>query len=298
MYSEKIASVKTIIEVHNQNVVKEKQVDFDKFLAKLQDMGGTTEDALKHCSWEDLESCGLPRFLARQVTQDVFRKADPTVSQSSMGTVYVTDKKAVTMTVKQLLEAYNPFDSKNAVGKRLNDLSGGKRCIVFAQDGKVNVEESEKLVLDLGKNFPELNHVPVNGRPYQVYKIGEMPDTYADENPLYPNRPLRSNGFCDQTGRSWEGVPEIVRQLLYIAVTTTRELKIDMLDIAHTAIDKAVSTDAEKIIRSRYPLASLKYDELSKIGKLPVLKVKMGQLRKPSDTRPNNPFNVGQNITY
>jgi hypothetical protein len=295
MYSEKIASVKQIIEIHNQNAEEKKKINFETFLNCLQVLGGTTEEALSLCTWEDLEGCGLPRLIARQVSQSIFRKAEAT-QHSNVGVVYVTDKKAYCMTTKQLLEAYNPFDSKNAVGKRLNELSNGKRCIVFTEDGKVNVEASEKLVDEIKQGYPELDITQVGGIPFQIYRVGDMPDLYADENPIYPGRPLRSGGFCDQTGRSWEGISDTIRQLLHIAVTT-KELDITMLDMAHTAMDKAVSNDAEKIVRSRYPKASLKFDELKKIGKLPVLKVKMGTL-KSSDSRVNNPFNLGQNKTY
>ena len=135
----------------------------------------------------------------------------------------------------------------------------------------------------------------VGGVPKQIFKIGERADNYADENPIYPGRVLRSGGTCDQTGRSWDGISTVIRQLLHIAVTETRELSIKSLDDAHNALDKAVSTDAEKTIRSRYQEASIFFDECMKTGELPVLKIALGS--NSSNNTKEDPF-FKKNRTY
>ena len=287
-YDSKIQLARQIVETHNENVDDPHKVDFDKFLGTLKDMGGTSEETLKVCSWEDLQEYGVPKLLARKFAQ-LFRQDG---DKGSTKSIYVSDKKAKSMTISELLERYNPRDVKNAVGKRLADVSDNKRCIVFDDNGKVNVSVSEGLINDSIDGHPELTSTFIEGIPTPVYKVGERPDCYADENPLYPKRALRSGENCDQTGRSWDGVAVIVRQLLYIARSQTNELKINSLDDAHTAIDKAMSDTAEKIIRQRYPKASLRYDELSSLGQLPVLKLKIGT--ECSST--NSPF--GTNKTF
>lgn len=294
-YESKINLVKQVIENHNQNAEEKKKVSFEKFLEILQQMGGTTEEALSLCTWEDLETCGLPRLIARQVTQNILRKSDSQMDyqkiDSSDGIVYISDKKAQQMPIKQLVEYYNPKNAKNAVGRRLKELTSGRRCVVFKTDGKINVDETVKMIDDLANGLAELEMTYVNGVPTNVYKIGDRQDLFADENPLYPGRALRSGGTCDQTGRSWEGVAQNIRQLLYIAVMDTKELKISQLDDAHSALDKAVSQTAESLIISRYPKASLRYQELAKVGKLPILKIKLMGNSGSSD-KPNNPFCV------
>ena len=287
-YDSKIQSARKVIEQHNFNVEESHKVDFDKFLENLRNLGGTSEETLKAVSWEDLQDCGIPKIMARSLSH-IFRQAS---SGNGEKTVYVSNRKASTMTPTELLERYNPRDVKNAVGGRLEQLSDGKRFIVFT-DGKVNVEESKKLLEDLMDGHDELATAFVDGLPTSVYKVGERPDSYADENPIYPGRALRASMTCDQTGRSWDGVSLPVRQLLYLARKETKELNISSLDDAHNAIDKAMADNAETIIRQRYKKASLLYDECSQISQLPTLKIKMGS---GSKSKSNNPF--GANRTF
>lgn len=287
-YDTKITSARTVIDSHNENVEKELQINFDEFLKSLQKEGGTSEASIAQCSWEMLQKLGLPILIAKQVGK-IFRGKSNGESKS----VYVSERKASCMTAKELLERYNPKDVENAVGDRLKKISRGMRCIVFNDDGSVNVEKSSEIIGDIQSDLPELEKVLVGGVPKQIFKVGDRTDNYADENPIYPGRVLRSGDTCDQTGRSWDGVALTVRQLLYLAVTETNELKINSLDDAHNALDKAVSNDAENIIRSRYQEASIYFDECQKTGELPVLKIALGT--NSSNGRVEDPF---YNKTY
>lgn len=285
-YENKINSVKQIIEIHNQNAEEKRKINFETFLRVLQGMGGTTEESLSLCTWEDLETCGLPRLIARQVSQSIFRKNDANHSNNG-STFYYSEKKVQQMPIQDVVAAYNPKDPKNAIGKRLFDISNGKRCIIFTTEGKVNVSETVKMIEDINNGLDELDVAFVEGVPTPVYKVGERIDLYADENPLYPGRALRTGGVCDQTGRSWDGVSLKIKQLLYIAITLTKELRITDIDSAHSALDKAVCQAAEDGIVRRYSKAYLKYQELLKEGKLPVMKIKLGG---SDSSKSNNPF--------
>ena len=289
-YDTKITSARTVIESHNGNIDKELQINFDEFLKSLQKEGGTSEDSLAQCSWEMLQKLGIPILIAKQVGK-IFRGKSDGDSKS----VYVSAKKAAYMTAKELLERYNPKDVDNVVSDRLKKISRGMACIVFNDDGSVNVDESVKIINDIMNDLPELTKVLVGGVPKQLFKIGERTDNYADENPIYPGRVLRSGGTCDQTGRSWDGVSLIVRQLLYIAITETDELNIRTIDDANDALDRALLKDnAEYIIRGRYQEASIYYDECAKTGELPVLKIALGSTS--SNGKKNDPFYA--NRTY
>jgi hypothetical protein len=288
-YDTKVASARTVIESHNENIDKELQINFDEFLKSLQKEGGTSEASLAQCSWEMLQKLSLPILIAKQVGK-IFRGKSSGENKS----VYVSERKASCMSPKELLERYNPKDVENAIGERLQKISRGNRCIVFNDDGSVNVDKSAELISDIQDDLPELTKTLVGGVPKQVFKVGERTDNYADENPIYPGRVLRSGGTCDQTGRSWDGVSLVVRQLLNIAVNETGELSIKSLDDAHNALDKAVMTDAEKVIRSRYQEASIYFDECLKTGELPVLKVALGS-KSSGNGRREDPF---YNRTY
>jgi len=289
-YDSKIASAREVIEQHNSNVT-ENPVDFDLFLEKLRNMGGSSDEALKAVSWEDLQDCGVPRIISRRLAH-LFRQDSVDNGKSS---AYVSTKKAFMLTSKELLERYNPKDVKNAVGKRLKEVSDGKSFVVFDNNGKIIVESSVKLLEDIMNGLPSVETAFVDGRPFQVYKVGDRPDFYADENPLYPGRVLRAEEVCDQTGRSWKGISIDMRQLLYAAVKETKELEIKSAANAGDVLDRVMSQNCNiDSLRSRYPQASKIYDEFSKIGKLPLLKIKLGG----SSGKSNNPFGVSENKIF
>ncbi len=290
-YDSKIAVARDSIEQHNSTV--DTAVDFEKFLDELRNMGGSSDEALKAVSWEDLQDCGLPRILARRISF-VFRQDS---NGSASASAYVSSKKVVMLTNKELIERYNPKDVKNPVGKRLKDLSDGKAFIVFNDDGSVNVEATVKLLNDIMNGLPEVETSFVNGRPFPVYKIGDRLDAYAEENPLYPSRPLRSEETCDQTGRSWAGVGIGIRQLLHIAIAQTHELTVKTVADAGDVMDRVMSQDCNMdTLRSRYPKASKLLNELANINKLPNLKIKLGGAS--GSGKNNNPFGASESKIY
>jgi hypothetical protein len=287
-YDQKIESARKVIDEHNGNVDKEDQIDFAEFTKKLRKDGGSSDEALKAVSWEDLQKCGLPSIMARRLTY-LFRKDGDGESGKS---TYISEKKVLGLSHKELVERYNPKDVKNPVGKRLRDLSDGKKCVVFDDNNKVIVGATVHLLEDIINGMPEILTAFIGGRPLPIYSIGERPDFYVEENPIYPTRPLRSNETCDQTGRSWQGVATDVRQLLYMAINTD-ELEIITVSDAHDILDKVLSKDSSiDSFRARYPEASKLFDEKSKMGQLPLLKIKVGN----TSSSGNNPF--GSNTTY
>ena len=292
-YDSKIQTARKIIDEHNSNVDAEDHVKFDDFTQKLRRSGGSSEEALKAVSWEDLQKCGVPVIMARRLAHLFRQDSDDNGGTSS---AYVSTKKANLLTPKELVERYNPKDVKNAVGKRLKDMSDGKAFIVFDDGGRVLIDATTSLLKDIMDGLPEVETTFVEGRPLHVYKIGDRPDSYADENPVYPGRALRSEEVCDQTGRSWAGIAVDVRQLLYIAVQSTRELKVSTAAEASDVLDKVMSQDCTlDSLRSRYPQASKQYDGFAKVGRLPLLKIKLGG---SSNSKTNNPFGASESKIY
>jgi len=92
MYAQKIQSALKILENHNSTVPDRLLIDRDSFLKSLRELGGTTEASLRQCSWEDLEECGLPRLIARQVSQ-IFRKKGKVNNESNNDPFYGDHKK-------------------------------------------------------------------------------------------------------------------------------------------------------------------------------------------------------------
>lgn len=276
-YQSKLDSAAALIDKHN--AVAPSKVDSAAFLNCIKTNGGTTDEALRLSSWEDLQECGLPKLLARQIAE-VFRKSDAPAKAES---VYVSEKKAAAMTIAELLSKYDPLEADNPVAKRLISMSKGQPCIAF-KDGAVHVESSEKCIRELREGLPPRDKVAIDGIVYPLFKVGDKPGNALAENPLYPGRALRGED-CDQTNRSWSGVTDVVRTLLWLAVSRTGEIRINSVNDAHTIIDLVVSKtpqEAEKLVRSRFGEAHIEYETLKAEGRLPPLKIsKTGRKNDP-----------------
>ncbi len=291
-YQQKLAEARALLEAHNSQLPAEVKsgVDVDQFFKKLAEAGGTNDAALSQCAWEDLMDFGIPKLLARQVAQ-VFRKADKPEDNKP-----VVHKRShvEAMTVGQLLAIFDPRQVRSLAGKRLEEIVGTKRCLVFNVDNTLNIAASEKLIHEITEGYDERELFPVDGVPMKVYRLGERPDQVFDENPLYPGRALRPDGDCDQLNRSWNDVSPTVRAVIHLAVTQTKEVKIASINDAHNILDLVVGkseADAIKVVRQRFSKASALYAELAKQGRAPLLKI-----WKKSAEKVNDPF--GTHKTY
>ena len=274
-YETKMARVRALIEAFNASA-KDK-IDVAAFEAKLKALGACDDKTLAHVSWEDLQECGLPRLLVRQVAEELRGKPE--------GSDFISQKKVDRMRYEELIERYNPRED-DAVAKKLRELSGDKRFIVFRAasnaGGAVDQIATLRLLLELRRHLGE---VPLStdssGLPAKTYKIGEVPNDELDENPIYAGRVLRTDDTCDQTLRSWKGIPLAVRQLVYLALNRTHEAKVASLGDAHDILDRCLeaskSATGMEALHRRYPRADVLFAELSDKGELPRLKVRVGE---------------------
>jgi hypothetical protein len=278
VYQQKLEKAVAEIEKHNAKVTN--KVDAKKFIECIQNNGATSAATLKHCAFEDLMGCGLPKILAQTISLDIFRKDDAPAKPKS---AYVSEKQAAAMTIAELLSKYDPLEADNPVGKRLMSMSKGQPCIAF-KDSSVHVESSEKCVRELREGLAPRDKIGIDGIVYPLFKVGERPGNALAENPLYPGRALRGED-CDQTNRSWAGVTDVVRTILWLAVSRTNEVRINSVNDAHNIMDLVVSKtpqEAEKLVRSRFGEAHIEYETLKAEGRLPPLKIsKTGRKNDP-----------------
>ncbi|OQA04430.1 MAG: hypothetical protein BWY68_00324 [bacterium ADurb.Bin400] len=170
-YQDKITRALVVIEEHYAEVCQD--FDSDSFLNKLRKDGGTSEETLRQFTWEDLQSYGLPKVLARRVAE-MFRETDTTKQRPA----FVSANKAERMTPAELVAAYDPRDPSNAVGTRLSGMVNNQPCIVFTDNGQVDAENSLTLVNELRDGFPPRDILLVSGHPRKVYRIGERPTSW------------------------------------------------------------------------------------------------------------------------
>lgn len=294
VFQQMLDQARQAITEFNEGLDEADQIKADEFFNCLKKTGGRTAATLGKATWEDLQDCKLPKLLAKTIA-DIFRQ-NVANSVKEDKPKYISDKRAAGMSTEELFAAYDPRNSENPVGKLLMSQSKGLPTVVFNPDGSVNPKESRRCLEDIRDGHEPAEIVTVNGKPTKVYKIGDRLDNTVDENPLYPGRALRSDSVCDQTGRSWVGISDTVRQLLRLALGTG-ELRVTQLGDAHNTLDAIVgkpNSDAEQWARTRFPRASVKHDELIAQGKPPILKI----VRGGSSGRKNDPFHGSNHVSY
>lgn len=285
-YETRIAQARALIEAFNASGTAG-AVDFDLFEAQLKSLGACTDGTLAMVSWEDLQACGLPKLLARQVAGEL--RGAPEKSD------YLSQKKVDRMRFEELIERYNPRED-DLVARKLKGLSGGKRFVVFnAAAGVVDLTATLRLLQEIKRGLGEVSITSDSlGSPARVYKVGEVPNDELDENPLYPGRALRTDETCDQTLRSWKGIPLDVRQIVYLAITQTHEVQVKVIGDAHELMDRCIPAGKDSVagkasaLAMRWPHAALLYIDLKEKGQLPRLMVAIN--RTPSS---GNPFYQG-----
>lgn len=296
-YNDRIEAALAAIKQHNEVVGGEGKPGYlnpDEFIQCVKASGGTSEDRLASLQHEDLLACmpagpnGVkPRVLAKDIANIFRSNAAPKTDDKRP----VSGKKAEKMTPRELVEVFDPEDSSNPVGQRLLAISKGEKFIVYSDGRLVDVDSTFKLLTEIKSGYPGREDFEVNGVIKKVYRLGELPENYADENPLYRDRPLRPDGTCDQTGRSWEGVDLAVRQLIRVAMDTG-ELRVTH-ELAHDILDAVLEKDALKKLRSRYRKAAVEFDSLAKTGDLPSLKIPLD-----GGSEGKNPFDGGKQVVW
>lgn len=311
---DKLDAVRVLLEEHNavvqppgcaSNPDPDGYVDIVKFFANLKAIGATTEDRMKGLSWEDILECFppsnmKPKLLAKDIAK-VFRGNAPVdFGGHPLKDMFHSDgspksKKADRMSPRELVEALDPENADDAVGKRLATMSKGKPFIVFETGRFVDVDSTHKLLMEVKQGYDGRESLTVNGQVKPVYQLGELPDNFADENPLYPNRPLRPDGTCDQTNRSWEGVPLEMRQLIRVAIMLDGGRVA--IEQAHALLDATMVPNAMAEFRLRNHQASIKFDEMQQTGKLPTLKIALGGVEGGAGNSPR-PFSEGKKVVW
>ncbi len=302
---EKFDLVQALLREHNDAVGGEGKPGFvnpEAFISCVKAQGGTKEEYLKALKYEDIEQC-LPAIqtpngtikatlLAKEIAK-VFRGKEDTASTTTEEKRPVGNKKADRMTPRELVEAFDPEDFDSTVANRLKSMSQGKPFLVFKEGRLLDVEVTVKLLLEVKQGYPGRDVVDANGKiGVKVYKIGELPDNYADENPVFEDRPLRPDGTCCQTNRSWEGVSHSVRQ--FVRLIVNEGLVEANFNGAQAALDLAIQPDAMKKLRERYRKVAVEFDELEKTNNLPKLKVPLSSTKQGT----NRPFNEGKRVVW
>lgn len=323
MYQEKIDAVIALLKERNVEIGEGNPgyLDVEKVPTLIKAYDARKDEDLIKLNWDAIldildpaytvKPLVRPKLLAEKIAKIFRNLGKPEEAEVNLpeGKRPVSTKKAEKMTPRELVECFDPEEVDNPVGVRLKAMSKGEPFIVFSDGRLVDTATTLKLLLEVKQGYSGVQTVTVGDKVKPVYKLGELPDAYADENPLYIGRPLRPDGTCDQTGRSWAGVDINIRQFMRLILEMGYSMhhspnKSPMIsgnippmltiDQAHDAIDRALQPDALKKLRQRYAAVSVKFDELEKLGKLPRLQIAL-KINKGGPTRP---FDGGRQIQW
>jgi hypothetical protein len=196
MYEDRMDAALSAIRQHNDAIGVDKPgyLNPDDLIACIKASGGTSEERLSALSHEDILACmpagpnGVkPRVLAKELAT-IFRgdKVDENRPISS--------KKADRMTPQELLEAFDPEDPTNSVGIRLSQISKNQPFLIYSDGRILDTKSSLILLQELKSGYSGRPDYEVNGEIKKTYCVGDIPDNYVDENPIYVGRPLRPDG--------------------------------------------------------------------------------------------------------
>ena len=284
-------------------------VDPDAFIDALKVSGYTSVEVLSKLSFEKFAAC-LPAVdvhgekkpmsgLAESIGKAIRLVAKVDIeAKTEDGRKYVGPKKVRQLSLRQLVESYDPAESNNEVGKRLAEISKGQPFVVFKSGRSVHIDATLILLEELKQGYPPRQFYEIEGIPQEVQSLGYIPDNYAEENPLYVGRPLRPDGTCDQTNRSWAGVDIQVKQFLRVG-SDMGIIKVNRLEDAHYFMDLALNTpDSLKVLRQRYAAVSVQFDKLAKEGKLPTLKISLALPKVEKKGAKTSPFDGGKPVQW
>jgi len=284
----KLTEVQNLLDKHFHQTGVEQATELAQFIVEsIIRMGGTTSGRLGALSYEDLDrvyghSCRLFKFNKEDtvvpapvfLNKDIARIFRAGVTAEGAATEPIGRKKAAAMSEKELVEAYSPRLT-NPVSDRLKELSKGRAFIILSDTGDVLVEPTLELLKELQKGHEARKALQYKGVVYTPLLVGQTPPEMVDENPLYPDNPLRPDGTCDQTGRSWASVPLEIRQFCRIAWGG----KIASISEAHTVLDRVMSAltapeDKRLQFLFNYALAGgAEFTDCKRMGTLPKLKL-------------------------
>ncbi len=156
---------------------------------------------------------------------------------------------------------------------------GGTPIVVINADGSVNADLTAKYVVSLQEGFePYENGIfyGEDGESYQIIKVGVDAQSVYDADPLDSSRALQKNGIG--VGRlTWNKIPLDVRQMVFLAVNETSEVKpTDGAQVARLR-DKIKAGVRRTDLQGDMPKAYTLYNEKLRTGALPTLRIQLSR---------------------
>jgi hypothetical protein len=251
------------------------KLNADEIIGKLKEAGMINDETSSALTAEDLETItSVPKLVARALCKAI--QDDPKRSHSI---TRPSKLRAETMTVRQLLESYDPTDYGAPIVRELQDRLGTApnsssrkpSVIVFNESGTVDIESSERLIREYMFGDPLAEYVTTSTGAKRTHLVGELPQQIVGIHPITREN-LRSSGQGSD-GFNWAICSLACKQMLYLAVETD-ELASDTDRIRLLTIYQMASNEESGLglLQNAFPIAAVKFLELEQTGDLPSLK--------------------------
>lgn len=277
-YSAKITAAETLLSAHYKTINEPKKAA--ELIEAIQKDGGTNEATLETITAFDLEELGVPKLLARRVAK-AFGSVESTSVEKQ---IVIVDDNPVNLAARlkpeDLVGEYDPNDPTNPFGQRLQQISGGRAFLVFSPEGVLMALASAKLLRELLDGYNPRQTYQSDGVLHQVYAIGQRPDRFADEHPIFDKVMLRPDGKSD-AHVEWGNFPLPIRQLIRVGVATG-EVSGKERDVFEEVNGKTFNE-----LTLRWPSAGVQFKKLEGAGSLPSLKVPLTTTTSPKPTSPS-----------
>ncbi|KKM91799.1 hypothetical protein LCGC14_1224900 [marine sediment metagenome] len=179
---------------------------------------------------------------------------------------------------KELLEKYDQDETE--IAKILSTRTRGRPCIVFQEDGSVNVDVSLKLVKIARRQSTAETHA-VGDKAVWVFPSGKFPAKPVDASPFYPELALVDD-YCAKSNTNWNSVLHEHRVIAYLYVH-----KVETTDLSHGELHDICDDALKGCTKSIYSKARLIYKDLEEKGELPKLTI------TPNSVIPNGSKDTG-----
>ena len=191
------------------------------------------------------------------------------------------------LSIEQILEFYDPKkrNSIHDIIRERYEKTYGPVIAYKPDSTKVDLEATLDYINDLEDGLPETSSVEVDGELVRLYRVGEVPNEKLEEDPLFPNVPLR-RGRSTVNRVNWTNISQNVRQFFRILVNEGLVEPNNRVDVR-----KVIQLDFDGL-KELFPEAYLAFKELKRDEDLPKLTLSM---KSAVSSKTQDPFAVRRN---
>jgi hypothetical protein len=259
-------------------------------ISNLQAAGVVNDEIFRALRAEELANiAAVPVQVARAMLQAFSGEERDAILKTR-----ATAIRAQTMTLMQLLAAYDPSDPLAPITSELQkrlEASGQQpknpKVIVFGADGSVDTNQSALLISDYIQGDGQVEYIKTASGQHKTYRVGEVPEQIVGVHPI-TGAELKTSGIGKDDDLDWSKCSLECKQLLAIAVTI-EELDKNSITRRDLVEYHRAATNAEtglSYLQDLFPKAAIEFENLKRVEALPKLKTLRGSRREEDSTDP------------